>query len=271
MPPGRPTRGSPLARGLPLRGLLRPGPGDLRNLHWLRRRPAHPGPRAGRREALHRLCRWPRRLHLRTVRSGSTTLPPRSLRPMCPGRASARAPRRRHWPHPARIPPTPSSSFSTPSRSHGSPGSAATTSSTRTAKSSSGSATHRRPFGPVRRNAAQLPGPAAEHQDRNQPRCPMALPRPPGRTTHDPGSHGTSAPPPRLPDPARTHSGNPPTRPPGPRSGDRQDARLQRRTHHPDRRRGRRNLAPLRPWGPCTMIRTRRRIRRSRHTRHQTV
>jgi hypothetical protein len=44
----------------------------------------------------------------------------------------------------------------------------------------------------------------------------MALPRPPGRTAHDPGSHGTSAPPTGLPDPARTHSGDPPTRPPSP-------------------------------------------------------
>lgn len=50
----------------------------------------------------------------------------------------------------------------------------------------------------------------------DQSRCPMALPRPPGRTTHGPGSHGTSAPSIGPLDPARTHSTDPPTRPPGP-------------------------------------------------------
>ncbi|MFF7128086.1 hypothetical protein ACFZA6_31555, partial [Streptomyces sp. NPDC008240] len=57
--------------------------------------------------------------------------------------------------------------------------------------------------GPLRRDAAGLPGAAAEHHDRDQSRRPLALPRPPSWTTHDPrnpgGSATTTTPPPSAP------------------------------------------------------------------------
>lgn len=97
-----------------------------------------------------------------------------------------------------------------------------------------------------------LPEPVAELmqayiRSRQQPKCPMALPRPSAQAADESGQ--PPGPPTRdqRPPAARQDICDLPTRPPGPGPRHRESPRLPRQGSHPPGHRSRRNLEPIRP------------------------